>query len=63
LPIFFNVVTRVAKSEIRARIHSAICMHVDDVCGESREEFLENDMELSKHVITSLTGPRSIALQ
>jgi len=28
----------------------------------SRKEFLENYMELSKHVITSLTDPRSIAL-
>jgi len=62
LPSFFNVVTRVAESEIRARIHGAVCMYVDDVCGVSRKEFLENDMELSKHVITSLTGPRSIAL-
>jgi len=33
LPSFFNVVTRVAELEIRARIHGAVCMYVDDMCG------------------------------
>jgi len=63
LPSFFNMVTRIAEAEIRARIHGAVCMYVDDVCGVSRKELFENDMERSKHVITSLTGPtRSITL-
>jgi hypothetical protein len=62
LPSIFNVVTRVAESVIRDRIEGVVSMYVDDVCGVSRDEFLDLDMERSKEVITSLTGPKSIAL-
>jgi hypothetical protein len=37
-------------------------MYVDDVCGVSRDEVLVEDLKESGLVITSLTGPKSIAL-
>lgn len=62
LPSFFNVLTRVAESEIRSSINGRVCMYVDDVCGVSRDEFIQEDMDQAKRVITMLTGPMSIAL-
>lgn len=51
LPSFFNIVTKVAESEIQLAIRGSVCMYVDDVCGVSSNHFLEGDIEKSGKVI------------
>ena len=62
LPSFFNIVTKVAESEIQLAIRGSVCMYVDDVCGVSSNHFLEEDIEKSGKVIIALTGSKSLAV-
>ena len=60
-PFGFDVVTRVLRRGIRARIRGMIDMYVDDLLGASHRDDVQHDTGVAENYCEALLGPEAIA--